>query len=103
MGVPERERQLPPSGFLWVGDESEQHAGLSPEQRQQMREQMREHWQGAPLEDRDSQRQQRREYRQQLDADERQRMRHEMIQTTPAGFDPRSPGGPPPHHRRRWE
>lgn len=53
-------------------------AGLPPEQRQQMRQQMREHWQQMPPEQRETRRQEFRERWQQVPSDERQRMREEM-------------------------
>lgn len=57
---------------------AERLAGLAPEQRQQMRQQMREHWQQMPPDQRDLRRQDNRERWQPMPADERQRMREEM-------------------------
>lgn len=48
------------------------------EQRQQMRQQMREHWQQMPPDQRDFRRQDSRERWQQMPSDERQRLREEM-------------------------
>lgn len=50
---------------------------LSPEERQQMRQQMREHWQQMPPEQRDYRRQELRDRWQQMPPDERQRWRDE--------------------------
>jgi len=54
-----------------------QLARLSPEERQQMREQMREHWKQMPPEERESYRQKRRERWEQMPPEERQRKREE--------------------------
>lgn len=51
---------------------------MAPEQRQQMRQQMREHWQQMPPEQRDARRQEYRERGQQMPSEERQRIREEM-------------------------
>lgn len=55
-----------------------QWSSLPPEQRQQMRQQMREHWQQMPPEQRDERRQEFRERWQQVPSEERQRIREEM-------------------------
>lgn len=55
-----------------------QWSGLPPEQRQQMRQQMREHWQQMPPEQREERRQEIRERWQQVPSEERQRIREEM-------------------------
>lgn len=55
-----------------------QWGALPPEQRQQMRQQMREHWQQMPPERREERRQEYRDRWQQLPSDERQRIRDEM-------------------------
>ncbi|MGE5493171.1 MAG: DUF3106 domain-containing protein [Actinomycetota bacterium] len=64
---------------------------LPPEQRQQMRQQMREHWQQMPPE----QRQERRERWQQMPSEERQRIREEMRERGGYGDRPihGGPGG----------
>jgi hypothetical protein len=51
---------------------------VPPEERQQMRQQMREHWQQMPPEQRDERRREARERWQQMPSDERQRIREEM-------------------------
>jgi hypothetical protein len=54
------------------------HAQLPPDQRRQMRQEMREQWQQAPPEDRQRLRDERRERWQQMPQEDRQRMRDEM-------------------------
>lgn len=51
---------------------------VSPDQREQMRQQMREHWQQMPPEQRDERRRESRERWQQMPDEERQRIREEM-------------------------
>jgi hypothetical protein len=83
LGVPER----------LVGARYEQLAQwntLPPEQRQQMRQQMREHWQQMPPE----QRQERRERWQQVPSEERQRIREEMRERGGGYGDGHFRGGP---------
>jgi predicted phage gp36 major capsid-like protein len=53
-------------------------AQLPPEQRRQMRQEMREQWQQMPQEDRQRFRDERRERWQQMPQEDRQRMRDEM-------------------------
>lgn len=55
-----------------------QWTGLPPEQRQQMRQQMRQHWQQMPPEQREIRRQEYRDRWQQVPWDERQRIREEI-------------------------
>lgn len=50
---------------------------LSPEERQQMRQQMREHWQQMPPEQREYRRQEMRERWQQMPPEDRQRWRED--------------------------
>ena len=54
------------------------HAQLPPDQRRQMRQEMREQWQQLPPEDRQRLREERRERWQQMPQEDRQRMRDEM-------------------------
>lgn len=54
------------------------HAQLPPEQRRQMRQEMRERWREMPQEDRQRMREQRHERWQQMPQENRQRMREEM-------------------------
>jgi predicted phage gp36 major capsid-like protein len=54
------------------------HAQLPPDQRRQMRQEMREQWQQMPQEDRQRFRDERRERWQQMPQEDRQRMRDEM-------------------------
>ena len=51
---------------------------VPPDQREQMRQQMREHWQQMPPEQREERRQAARERWQQMPQEERQRIREEM-------------------------
>ena len=51
---------------------------VPPDQRQQMRQQMREHWQQMPPERREERRHEARERWQQMPQEERQRIREEM-------------------------
>lgn len=75
---------------------------LPPEQRRQMRQQMREHWQQAPPEERQRMREERREQRdtlQQMPPEDRSRMRDELRgqrQSLGGGAD----GGHGPRGRR---
>lgn len=55
----------------------QQLARLSPEERQQMRQQMREHWKQMPPEEREAYRQKRRERWEQMPPEEQQRKRDE--------------------------
>ena len=54
------------------------HAQLPPDQRRQMRQEMREQWRQAPQEDRQRMREEHRERVQQMPQEDRQRMRDEM-------------------------
>jgi len=63
---------------LWAVAGVARADSMPPEQRQQMRQQMREHWQQMPPEQREVRRQEYRERWQQLPSDERQRIREEM-------------------------
>lgn len=54
------------------------HAQLPPDQRRQMRQEMREQWQQLPPEDRQRLREERRERWQQMPQEDRQRLRDEM-------------------------
>lgn len=91
----------PPPLLLAPLDEAERHASLTPEQRQQMREQMREQWQGMTPDERSAHRRSYREERPPIDREERQRIRQEMIQSAPSPLPP-PPHGPHPH-RRGWD
>lgn len=78
--------QARPAGVEWFGGQRlaplaaprQYAAALPPEQRQQMRQQMRQHWQQMPPEQRDWRRQESQRWPQQVPFDERQRMREEM-------------------------
>ena len=63
------------------------HAQIPPDQRRQMRQEMREQWRQMPQDDRQRFREDRREQWRQMPQDDRQRMRDEM-----RGH------GPPPGH-----
>ncbi len=63
------------------------HAQMPPDQRRQMRQEMREQWRQSPQDDRQRFREDRREQWRQMPQDDRQRMRDEM-----RGY------GPPPAH-----
>lgn len=74
------------------GEPRRYSVALPPEQRQQMRQQMREHWQQMPPEQRDARRQEFRERWQQMPSDERQRLREEMREQRGGGYDDRRGG-----------
>jgi hypothetical protein len=54
------------------------HAQMPPDQRRQMRQEMREQWRQSPQEDRQRMRDEHRERWQQMPQEDRQRMRDEM-------------------------
>lgn len=102
---------LHPAGAFASADDSVEPmhlAALSPEQREQMRQQMREHWRQLPPEQRQEQRREWRERRQQMSPEERQQareawqQRREQFGNGPdnGGGGPGGPGGG--HPRRGW-
>ncbi|MBS1188988.1 MAG: hypothetical protein H6R10_780 [Rhodocyclaceae bacterium] len=70
-----------------------QWAVLPPDQRQQMRQQMREHWQQMPPAQQQERRQEYRDQFQQMPQEERQRIREEMRQRGGGNGQHRGYGG----------
>ena len=71
------------------------HAQLPPDQRRQMRQEMREQWREMPQEERQRMREQRHERWQQMPQEDRQRLREEMRGQRPPPPDGGGPGRGP--------